>query len=104
MVEVNNGSENYLRYGNHTGACNSFTDPHRDVFNSLNQLVFRIGAFAAVQKSSSYLESHMDPSVTYSTVVDAEIEGIHNIYRSNFYWFAAAAVVELVAIAVVIPT
>lgn len=73
MVKINTGSENYLRYGNHTGACNSFTDPHTDVFTRLNQLVFRMGAFAAIQKSPSYLESHMDSDLLTAQLSTARL-------------------------------
>lgn len=104
MVELDVDTQTYLRYGNASGQCETFSDPHEDVILNLNQLMFRMGAFAARWRDASYLESHMDPGTPWKTQIMGGLEGIQNIYQTNFSWFAAAVIVELVCVAAIAPT
>ena len=52
---------------------------------------------------ASWALSHIDPSLPLHTATEGYFQGSHNIFHTNLHWFGAAAVVELVCIAVILP-
>jgi hypothetical protein len=51
----------------------------------------------------SDLQSRMDPGMFMHSTVNGTIEGSHPVYETNFIYFMAAAVVEVIVVAVLIP-
>ncbi|KAK5173253.1 uncharacterized protein LTR77_001934 [Saxophila tyrrhenica] len=99
-----NGQDvNYLLPGDDT--CRSYNDPWEDALASLNKLMVYVGA-AAGQENMAFLEARMDPGVAArtKTSVTAYQIGEHNVFRTDYKWFVAAAIVELVCICLVAPT
>lgn len=50
---------------------------------------------------AGYLESKMDPGLAIHSEVTGYPQRLYNVYDSNFAYFAAAAIVEIVCIAFV---
>ena len=90
--------------------CPSFRDPQKDVLQSLNRLMIYAGAFMArksdfaLQTSGSDLVSHMDPGLAIYNNVTGHIVGNHNVFTTDYWYFVGAAIVELVCIALILPT
>ena len=64
--------------------------------------MFSSGAFAAKEPSS--VETLIDPGLPLNTTTIGVYHETHNIFHSNLWWWFAAAMVELLCIAVVLPT
>lgn len=94
----------YLREQANT--CHTYTDPHEEVLASINKLMVYIGAEAAKTKGtdSDYLKTHMDPGWPINTTATADVVGEHNIYRTDYRFFAAAVILEIACILLVVPT
>ena len=93
--------------------CPSFEDPQASVLQDLNRLMFIYGAISAQnnrrglppgKSSHSFIRSHLDPDLPLRTQAQGRLQGTHNVFQTNLHWFAAAAVVELVCIACILPT
>jgi hypothetical protein len=85
------------------GDCDTHSDPTKDLLHSVNKLAFNIGAVAA-RENASYLEPRIDAGLSIYTMVTGYVQGDHNIFHTNFHWFAAAAAVEAFCIALILPT
>lgn len=62
------------------------------------------GMFAG-RESSAYLETRMDPEwakPVQITAIGQQVEA-HAVYRTDFWFFFAAALVEVVCIALIMP-
>jgi hypothetical protein len=79
--------------------CASFSDPFWDAIANLNKIMVYNGALAALE-SPSFLEDRLDPGVLEltNTTTTGYLVGDHNIFQTNYWWFFAAAFVELVCI------
>ena len=96
--------EIYALSGPGTGtSCRSYSDPKQDMIRSLNQLVFNVGAVAA-REDESFLSPRLDPGLSVKTTVTGYLQGRHNIFYTDLGWFAAAAAIEAVCIALILPT
>jgi hypothetical protein len=84
-------------------ACSSYGNPRSHILKSLNKLMFNIGAVAA-REDASYLEKHLDPGLSVNTTITGYLQGHHNVFHTNLRWFAAAAAVEALCIALILPT
>lgn len=73
------------------------------ILQSLNKLVFNVGAVAARQ-SQSYLKSRLDPGLVVNRTTTGYLQGHQNIFQTNLRWFAAAAAVEAICIVLILPT
>ena len=83
--------------------CFSFLDPHHQIISSINKLMVYIGAVAA-QESEDYLRSHLDEGLTAQSTTSGHVLNNHEVYHADYWFFLAAALVELVCIALVAPT
>ena len=83
--------------------CASFRDPFEDTMASLNKAMVYAGALAAL-KDPSYLEQNMDPGLSANTTTTGYLVGDHNVFHTDYWFFLAAAIVEVVCIALVAPT
>ena len=84
--------------------CPGFVDPREYMLRDLNKLMFLAGATVARQSNTSYLQSHMDSGLPVKTTIIGSKEGSQNIFHTNLHWFGGAAVVELICIALILPT
>ena len=73
------------------------------MLQALNELMFNVGAVAA-REDKSYLESHLDSGLSVNTTATGYLTGQQNIFHTNLHWFAAAAAVEALCIALILPT
>lgn len=85
--------------------CHSFSDPTADMLAELNMLMVYTGMFAAGE-SSEFLNATMDPewSDKTQTTITGQQVGHQAVFHTNFHFLIAAAIVELVCIALVAPT
>ena len=71
----------------------------------LNKLMVYAGMFAA-KHDKSYLQANMDPG--WADAVHTTITGQHvgdqPVFHTNFHYFLAAALLELLCIALIAPT
>ena len=88
----------------HQYPCVGFRDPRDDFMTSLNMLMVYIGAFAATQYTQDELTPYMDPGLAVHSTVVGHAEGEHNVFNTNYIYFLAAVIVELMCIALVAPT
>lgn len=84
--------------------CPSFRDPREFIVAGLNKLMFYAGGMLASKYDASYLEDRMDDGLTVQKTVEGYLEGNHNVFDTNYSYFAAAAVIELVCIVLIAPT
>ena len=104
IVQSTNGP--YLDYIDpHTGeqSCPSFSDPWEDTLEALNTIMFRIGVHAGQKHHPSELKAFMDPGLESKTAVPGTRVGNHNIFRTNYWFFLGAALVEILCIAFIVP-
>jgi hypothetical protein len=83
--------------------CPSYLDPYEDVISALNKMMVYVGVFAA-DENASYFETHMDPGWPVNTTTIGTVTGNHNVFKSDFGYFIAAALVEMACILLVAPT
>lgn len=84
-------------------ACPSYRDPHRDVVSSLNMLMVYLGAFATT--SGFVVRSGLDPGSYHKrTVIDGYPEGLQSVFHTDYWFFFAATLIEVVCVALVAPT
>jgi hypothetical protein len=83
--------------------CTSFKDPRSVVMASLNEMMVWGGYFAA-QKDSDTIEAQMDPGLKVHSYINGTLGGMQDVYTTDFRFFTAAALVELVCISFVLPT
>ena len=85
--------------------CPSFDDPLEDMLASFNKLTVYTGMLAA-RNDQSYFKATMDPE--WANSVNRTITGLQvgneNVFKTNFSYFLAAALVEIVCVALVAPT
>lgn len=79
-----------------------YRDPTDYIIESLNGLMFRTGVAAIANNNS--LVGDLDHGVSTRQEVRGEHFGHHNVYRSNYWYFTAAALVDLLCISLILPT
>lgn len=97
--------QNQTMAGTQHGTCLSYRDPMSDVIATLNTAMMYTGAFAAKAPRddlSKRLDAGLEDSI--NTTVIGHVTGEHNVFHSNYWWFLAAVVVEVVCISTLIPT
>ena len=104
VVYAENIMDSYIVDRNQgNGACDSFLDPYEDVMKDLNRFMVYTGA-RATGKDALFLETHMDPGWPINTTTVGTVVGDHNVYKSEYRFFIAAAIVELACILLIAPT
>lgn len=84
--------------------CPSFDrNPKDDVIRAINKLMIRMGAHTATRPLSDF-QDKIDPGLVVNPTVTGQLVGPHNVYHTEYAFFIGAAVVELVCIALVLPT
>ena len=102
---IGGSPEEFLEVENsETAGCPSFRDPIEHVIQSLNTWMFESGAIAAKTHNASYLETLMDPGLHVNTTVNGHVQGNHNVFHTNLYWYLGAATLEAICIALILPT
>ncbi|KAK5174616.1 Serine carboxypeptidase 3 [Saxophila tyrrhenica] len=91
--------------GDYSGDCPSFVDPLGDMIASLNKLMVYTGA-AMARNDFAWLDARMDPGIAAqtNTTVEGTTVGDQNVFRTDYWWFLAAALVEITCICFVAPT
>ena len=84
--------------------CSSFIDAKDYALRQLNSIMFEAGVVAAQTENASYIQSLMDPGLQVNSVVTGYVEGEHNVFHTDLHWFLAAALVEGICIALILPT
>ena len=90
--------------------CSSYADPSHYILGQLNEIMFRTGVYVAnpynssLLSTSSSVQRYLDPGMAVNTTVTGELIGNQSVYRTNFWYFLAAALVELTCIALISPT
>lgn len=90
-------------HNNSEGGCYSYRDPYDTIVNSMNKLMFYFGA-AAAQESLQYLEDRLDAGLSTENTAVGSVIGDISVYRTNYWFFLGAAVVEVICIALILPT
>lgn len=96
----------YRQYANphDKSGCWTYRDPWSDVITDLNKLMFLIGVAAANDEDRSRVQASIDSNLPITTTAQGHLIGSHNVFATNLHWFGAAAVVELICIALILPT
>lgn len=85
--------------------CLDFTSPLPDFLNNINTLMLYVGAYAA-QEDRSSLAIGMDKSLLNE--VNTTITGFeykqHYVFHTNYWFFVAAALLEVACISLIVPT
>lgn len=77
-----------------------FSDPTVDIIQAMNEVLFR----AAVKATNwSNVTSLIDRGLSINQTTTANQTVTHNIFRSNFGWYAAATVLEIIIVVSVLP-
>ena len=83
--------------------CQTFTDPHNTVLASLNKLMVYAGAYAGT-RDPSRLVGTLDPGLEVNSTITGYLVGDQNVFHTEYGFFVAAAIVELVCILLILPT
>ena len=88
-----------------SGACPSYSDSHQTLYESLNTLAVYVGARAGtVKKETVYALQNIDAGLEINSTVTGHLHGPHNIFETDYWYFLAAAIVEVGCICLVAPT
>ena len=93
-----------LREGGPNHCLAEFSDPRDDVMAKLNELMFRLGAHYAAVETQTQLEPYLDRGVSISQNVTGVTIASVNVFKTDFAYFAGAAVIELFTIIVILFT
>lgn len=83
--------------------CPSYVDLLDFMMNEINKLMFYVGA-AAAQEDQEYLEANLDPGLSAQSTVPGRLAGTVTVFHTDYWFFLGAAIVEVVCIALVLPT
>ena len=85
--------------------CPAYRDPFQDAYASINKLMVYAGAIAAQHNASSD-PARMDPGwqTRSNAKTRARVVGDHLVFNTDYWFFFAAALVEVVCIAAILPT
>lgn len=112
-LEYGDGAFMTYRRGSPDAYCWNFTDPRDDVMRSLNKLMFVTGWYAPsiwipalsnLETDLPNLRDWMDPDLPINVTITGEQVGEENRFHVDFAWFFGAVAVELLCIALVLPT
>jgi hypothetical protein len=94
-----------FQYGKSDCGLTSFSDPFEYMMAYLNKAMVYAGALAAT-KERSFLEQRMDPGLVdqVNTTVIGTPTGDHNVFHTDYWFFFAAALVEVVCVICISPT
>jgi hypothetical protein len=87
--------------------CVSYLNPREDVIEDMNKLLFYVGYITgtrAAEPLKARFISQLDPGLEINPTVTGHIYGHRNLYKTNLRWLAAAAGVEVLCMALVLPT
>lgn len=82
----------------------AWNDPRDKVMAAMNELMFRAGIYAAQIFNETYLQTLLDPGLNVHYNVSGIPETPINVFKSNFHYFAGAAIVELLTILLIATT
>lgn len=91
-----------MKYQNHSAseADIQFTDPTVEIVHALNEVMFR----AAVKATSwSNVTSLIDKGLAINQTTTANQTVTHNVFHSDFRWYAAATALEIVIVLSLLP-
>ena len=90
--------------------CPSYSDPLEHVLQSMNELMFYLGAILPPMyitggpSFEEYYREGLDPGQTPNATTLADPMGRQEIFETNLHWFVAAAVIEVVCVALILPS
>jgi hypothetical protein len=93
-----------LREGNPDQCIPEFSDPRDDIMARLNELMFRLGVHYGSVASQAELDSYLDEGVSISNNITGVTISSVNVFKTDFAYFAGAAIIELFTIIVILFT
>lgn len=110
-VEVNGILDEEFAKDTYVEPCKSFKDPQPIVLSELNRLAFYSGAImpqlingATTSDPDGYFRSHLDAGLEVNSTIIGQLQGTETVFKTELIWFLAAAVVEGICIALILPT
>lgn len=107
-LDYNDGYKRYVT--TRTSGCPScqnsyasFRDPQPDVIASVNKLMVYIGAFAGSLPNHEK-QGDMDPGLAWETEITGYQSGTAPQFHTDYWYFFAAALIEVVCVAFIAPT
>ncbi len=86
-----------------SNTCHGYRGPTEVLMAGLNDLMFRVGAKAATVLNNTDQAADLDQGLSMHQTVDAAQIGSHNVYTANYWYFLAAALLEFLCIACIMP-
>jgi hypothetical protein len=86
------------------GGFYSYTNPYKYLLSVINVTGFCAGLFYEYENSTCNDSEYLDPGLNTKQTVQGYLTGTWNVSQTNFYWFYAAAGLEILCIAFVLPT
>lgn len=83
--------------------CTSYQNPQPDVLADLNKMMVYAGLVAS-REDASYLADRLDPGLHVNTTITGQLIGDHSVFLTQYKYFVAALLVEVICIALIIPT
>lgn len=81
-----------------------FSDPRNEIMAGLNEIMVRCGALYGSQYSQSQLQPLLDAGLSTQSNFTGTVISPVNIFRTDFAYFAGAAVIQLFTILAVLVT
>lgn len=100
---ASDGPDNLIYADADGSVCTSYRDPRPDIIADMNKMMVYAGLVAS-REDPAFLERRMDAGLQVNTTVVGQLVGEHSIYQAQYQYFAAALLVEVICIALIIPT
>ncbi|KAL9094281.1 MAG: hypothetical protein Q9165_003421 [Trypethelium subeluteriae] len=81
-----------------TDCAPAWKDPTAEILVALNDLLFRTSVYTAQAYNETYLKARMDPGMNVSSTVQGIRHDPVNVFHVNYYYFLAAALVQLISV------
>lgn len=93
-----------IREGGQQSCVAEFSDPRDEIMGRLNELMFRFGSHYAAVNTQAELEPYLDQGINISANIAGVTMTTLNVFKTDFSYFAGAAIIELFTISVILLT
>ena len=95
---------NYEEFEKNKACALVFRDPRPGIMAGLNEIMFRVGVYAADNYNQSFLNTRLDPGLQTTYNVTGMLQSPVEVFKSDFAYFVAAAAIQQLTIVIVLST